>query len=121
MARAKKARNSRGRVWRSVFASLYALVAQRRAETINKLDDRETARAADVVPGSNGSAPGEAASGDAASASPAPTAVNACADPGAIFREVYAVNGGFEEPWCAAFNAEVWHNTDVEKPNPPHR
>jgi len=25
-----------------------------------------------------------------------------------IFRQLYAVNGPFEEPWMRAFNAEVW-------------
>jgi len=29
-------------------------------------------------------------------------------DPSALFRELWAVNGGFDEPWMAAHNAEVW-------------
>lgn len=36
------------------------------------------------------------------------------ADPSAIFKEIWAINGPFEEPWVARFNADdVWGHSQA--------
>jgi hypothetical protein len=36
----------------------------------------------------------------------------AVVDPGAIFRELWEVNGPYEESWMGPWNAEIWRDSN---------
>jgi hypothetical protein len=78
---------------------------------------RETGIGADRVSSlsTNGcTSRGAATQGDV-SASPIPTtdSEQAAADPSAIFKELWEINGPFEEPWMSAFNAGLGQFRDM--------